>query len=47
MFGVHAIDRKAGKARLSRPASVLVIGALSASSWAMLIFAGFKLWQLL
>ena len=47
MFGVHAIDRKAGKARLSWPASVLVIGTLSAGSWVILIFAGFKLWQLL
>jgi len=34
------------EARLSRASSALVIGALSAASWAGLIFAGFQVWRL-
>ena len=46
MFGVHAIDQKTGKARLSRGLSIIVIVALSALCWAALVAIGFALWEL-
>jgi hypothetical protein len=46
MFDVHAIERKARKARHSLGVSLIVIGALSALCWAILIAIGFALWEL-
>jgi hypothetical protein len=43
----HPTELRTREALLSRGASLLVIGALSILSWAVLLFMTFKLWRLL